>query len=102
MQWINLCKSYLKEARWYNNGYKPTVDEYFENATTSVGGPAAMVHAYMLLGSSMTKTSLQHCFNNGSELIHCSSLITRLCDDLGTSKVYKIIHKTRSLVCVFF
>ncbi|KAF3443756.1 hypothetical protein FNV43_RR13446 [Rhamnella rubrinervis] len=87
-EWVNLCKSYLKEARWYNSGYKPTVDEYLENATTSVGGPAAMVHAYMLLGSSITETSLQHCFNiNGSKLVHCSSLITRLCDDLGTCKV---------------
>ena len=86
MQWANLCGSYLKEARWFYSGYIPTVDEYLENACISVGGQAAIVHAYILYGCTLTKNSLD-CFKNGSELIYWSSLITRLSDDLGTWEV---------------
>ena len=86
MQWANLCRSYLKEARWFYSGYIPTVDEYLENACISVGGQAAIVHAYILYGCNLTKNALD-CFKNGSELIYWSSLITRLSDDLGTSEV---------------
>ncbi|KAA8526468.1 hypothetical protein F0562_008329 [Nyssa sinensis] len=84
-EWLNLCRSYLVEARWFYNGYKPTLDEYLENASTSVGGPAAIVHAYFLLGHPITEGSLDS-FKLDRETIYWSSLITRLSDDLGTSK----------------
>ena len=86
LQWANLCRSYLVEARWFYSGYIPTVEEYLENACISVGGPAAIVHAYILRECTLTKSSLDR-FKNGSELIYWSSLITRLSDDLGTSEV---------------
>ncbi|KAG2712282.1 hypothetical protein I3760_04G117800 [Carya illinoinensis] len=85
--WANLCGSYLVEAQWFSCGYTPTLDAYLENAWISVGGPAAIVHAYVLLGcSTLTKESLD-CLQHGSgRLIYWSSLITRLSDDLGTSE----------------
>ncbi|KAL7000225.1 hypothetical protein U1Q18_001373 [Sarracenia purpurea var. burkii] len=88
MQWANLCRSYLVEARWFNCGYTPTLDEYLENAWFSVGGHGATAHGYLLLGSPITKTSLDNIFTIGSkaEPIYWSSLITRLSDDLGTYK----------------
>jgi len=85
-QWANLCPSYLVERQWFSSGYTPTVDEYLQNAWTSVGGPAAIVHAYLLLGCTISKDALD-CFKHGSELIYWASLITRLSDDLGTSEV---------------
>ncbi|KAL7000223.1 hypothetical protein U1Q18_001371 [Sarracenia purpurea var. burkii] len=88
-EWANLCRSYLVEARWFNCGYTPTLDEYLENAWFSVGGHGATAHGYLLLGSPITKTSLDNIFTIGSkaEPIYWSSLITRLSDDLGTYKV---------------
>ena len=86
LQWATLCRSHLAEAKWFYSGYVPTVGEYLENACVSVGGPAAMFHAYILLGCTLTKNSID-CFKNGSEIIYWSSLITRLSDDLGTSEV---------------
>lgn len=83
-QWLNLCTSYSMEAQWFYNGYKPSIDEYLSNAWTSVGGPAAMVHAYFLMGCA-TKGNLNNCLDNASNLLYWSSLITRLSDDLGTS-----------------
>ncbi|KAM4103732.1 hypothetical protein ACJW30_06G100300 [Castanea mollissima] len=84
-EWANLCRAYLVEARWFYSGYIPTVDEYLENACISVGGHAAMVHAYILQGCTLTNDSLD-CIKRSSDLIYWSSLITRLSDDLGTEE----------------
>ncbi|KAL6136840.1 hypothetical protein ACLB2K_062135 [Fragaria x ananassa] len=85
-EWINLCKAYIVEARWFYGGYTPTLEEYLKNAWTSVGGPGAMLHAYLLTrGSQLTEASLES-FNHGSQMIYWASIITRLTDDLGTSK----------------
>ncbi|XP_058220233.1 probable terpene synthase 9 isoform X1 [Rhododendron vialii] len=84
-EWANLCGAYLVEARWFYSGFIPTLEEYLKNAWKSVGGPAAIAHAYLLLGSPITKTSLDS-FKASSELIYWSSIITRLSDDLGTYK----------------
>ncbi|KAF5458382.1 hypothetical protein F2P56_022413 [Juglans regia] len=84
--WANLCRSYFVEAQWFSRGYTPTLDEYLENAWISVGGPAAILHAYVLLGcGSITKESLD-CLKHGCGLIYWASLITRLSDDLGTAE----------------
>ncbi|PON51936.1 Squalene/phytoene synthase [Trema orientale] len=40
-------RSYLVEARWFSSEYTPSLDEYLENAWTSVGGHAATVQAYI-------------------------------------------------------
>lgn len=62
------------------------MDEYLENACISVGGHAAMVHAYILRGCTLTNDSVD-CIKRSSDLIYWSSLITRLSDDLGTEEV---------------
>lgn len=94
LQWLKLCRSYLVEARWFNSGHTPSLEEYLANALTSVGGPAAMVHACVLSledHGPASKAVLESRLHSASNLIHCSSLITRLSDDLGTSEVYYII-----------
>ncbi|PQP91530.1 putative terpene synthase 9 [Prunus yedoensis var. nudiflora] len=51
------------------------------------GWSGALLHAYLLqgIGCHLTKTSLES-FKHGSEIVYWSSLMTRLSDDLGTSK----------------
>ncbi|KAK9222392.1 hypothetical protein WN944_010827 [Citrus x changshan-huyou] len=92
-EWENLCTSYLVEARWFSKGYTPTAKEYIENAWVSVGSPAAIVHAYILLqlqgSNDLTENSLsclkvEHGYD---EMIYWSSLISRLSNDLGNSAV---------------
>lgn len=85
-EWTNLCRSYLEEARWFHKGYTPTVAEYLRNAWTSVGGPAAMTHAFFLQEYSKSTSQLHDFLNlNQGSVIYWSSLLLRLCDDLGTS-----------------
>ncbi|PRQ52883.1 putative (E)-beta-ocimene synthase [Rosa chinensis] len=51
LQWENLCKSYMIEARWFYSRYTPTLEEYLENAWTSAenerGDVAKSVQCYM-------------------------------------------------------
>ncbi|XP_023512351.1 terpene synthase 10-like isoform X2 [Cucurbita pepo subsp. pepo] len=83
--WVDLCKSYILEARWYHTGYKPTLEEYLDNAWISIGVPLLLVHAY----ASETSPMLQdmESLEEHIDIIRCSSIIARLVDDLGTSTI---------------
>ncbi|KAK4276123.1 hypothetical protein QN277_019112 [Acacia crassicarpa] len=80
--WADLVKSYLVEAKWYRNGYKPSLNEYLENAWISIGAPVILVHAYVVLANSSQLKSLDEYY----DIIYSSSIILRLTNDLGTSK----------------
>ncbi|KAK1429342.1 hypothetical protein QVD17_11550 [Tagetes erecta] len=82
--WADLCKAYLVEARWYYNGYAPTLQEYLDNAAVSISGPAVLIHAMFLTSVGATQEILQ-CMERFEKIVHYSSLILRLADDLGTS-----------------
>lgn len=82
--WGDQCKSYLKEAIWYYTGYTPTLNEYLENASISIGGPLLQTSAYCL-SEELTKESLDS-MELYIEVVHYSSIVTRLYDDLGTSR----------------
>ncbi|XP_031499139.2 alpha-thujene synthase TPS3, chloroplastic-like [Nymphaea colorata] len=83
--WADLCKAYLVEARWFYNGYAPTVEEYLDNAWVSISGPEILVHAYFFVQHDMKEDAVVdlHHFSN---LIKMSSRILRLHDDVATSK----------------
>nr|WBO38695.1 terpene synthase 24 [Aquilaria agallochum] len=82
--WIDLSEAYLVEAKWYNTGYVPTMQEYINNATISVAAPLTLCYAYILLSNPLSKDTLYN-FHQYSIISHCPSLITRLTNDLGTS-----------------
>jgi (-)-alpha-terpineol synthase len=87
-QWADLCRSYLLEAKWYHSGYTPSLQDYIQNAWISISGPVILVHAYFLATNPITKDTLD-CLEEYPNIIRYSSMILRLADDLGTSKVCK-------------
>ena len=88
LQWANLCKAYLLEAKWYYSGYTPTLEEYIENAWVSISAPLTLVHSYFLVtNNSITKEDLAY-LEEYPNIIRCSSMVLRLADDLGTSSVH--------------
>ncbi|KAH9660142.1 TPS27 [Citrus sinensis] len=96
--WADICKTYLVEAKWYNNGYIPTLQEYMENAWISISAPVILVHAYTYTANPITKEGLEF-VKDYPNIIRWSSIILRLADDLGTSSdelkrgdVYKSIQ----------
>ncbi|KAK9211496.1 hypothetical protein WN943_000873 [Citrus x changshan-huyou] len=82
--WANLCKTYLVEAKWYDNGYIPTLQEYMENAWISVAAPVILVHAYTSTANPITTEGFEF-VKDYPNIICWSSIILRLADDLGKS-----------------
>ncbi|XP_058751553.1 myrcene synthase, chloroplastic-like isoform X2 [Vicia villosa] len=83
--WADICKTYLVEAKWYNSGYKPSLEEYIDNAWISISAPVILIHAYFLIPHSFKQEDLV-CLEQNPNIIRYSSLILRLANDLGTSK----------------
>ncbi|PWA69602.1 terpenoid cyclases/protein prenyltransferase alpha-alpha toroid [Artemisia annua] len=82
--WMELFKTWLLEAKWYHNGYTPTLQEYLDNASVSIGGWVLLMHVRCLLSFSSIEEILQ-CMERTKNLIRYSSIVFRLADDLGTS-----------------
>ncbi|KAL1815788.1 hypothetical protein ACET3Z_018362 [Daucus carota] len=83
-QWANLCKAYLREATWYHSGYKPTMEEYMENASVSIGGLLMLFCAYFLTANRITVEALDF-IDRVPSIMWCPSVLIRLTNDLGTS-----------------
>ncbi|KAI3523024.1 hypothetical protein L1887_01079 [Cichorium endivia] len=82
--WQDLCNSYLVEAKWYNDGYTPTLKEFIDNAYISIGVGVVAMHAYFLTLTSVTQDDLQQ-IRRAENIIRHASVIVRLTNDLATS-----------------
>ncbi|KAJ9554941.1 hypothetical protein OSB04_009555 [Centaurea solstitialis] len=82
--WTDLCKSYLVEAKWYQSGHTPTLQEYLDNGYISISAPAILMHCNFLTSMTSTQEILQ-CMERTDNIVRYSSLLLRLADDLGTS-----------------
>ncbi|XP_022896311.1 (-)-alpha-terpineol synthase-like [Olea europaea var. sylvestris] len=82
--WKDLCKAYLQEARWYFNGYKPTMEEYMNTAWISISTHVILSHAFFAVTSPIEKEAVQYLLDYPN-IIRWSATILRLSDDLATS-----------------
>nr|WNI01948.1 terpene synthase [Psidium guajava] len=82
--WADECEAYIKEARWYNKGIKPTLKEYMNNAVDSIGGLIMLLGSYFLTVDELTEEGLDYVSKIPS-VMHCSAKILRLNNDLSTS-----------------
>nr|QGW08898.1 linalool synthase protein [Lavandula x intermedia] len=82
--WVDLLEGYLKEAKWYNSGYMPSLEEYFDNACMTIGASPVLSQAYSTLGSSMEKPIIESMCEYDN-ILRVSGMLVRLPDDLGTS-----------------
>jgi (-)-alpha-terpineol synthase len=85
-QWKELCKAYLVEARWYHNGYPPTVEEYLNNAWVTISGSLLLSYAYCI-NDYVNAEDLEQFSSNYPDIVRYSSTILRLYNDLATSSV---------------
>ncbi|GMJ11644.1 terpene synthase 02 [Hibiscus trionum] len=91
LMWVCYVQSLHVEAEWYYGGYMPTLDEHLKNSWISIGIAVGLAYVFLALledSDSLDHSQLQF-FDHWSEsdLFYLSSLITRLLDDLTTSKV---------------
>lgn len=82
--WVDLCNSFLVEAKWHHNGYTPSFQEYLNNAWMSASGHVVLFHALILSRQRVTKETLRW-LQTYPSIFRSSSTIFRLCNDLATS-----------------
>ncbi|XP_060195345.1 (3S,6E)-nerolidol synthase 1-like [Lycium barbarum] len=85
--WANLCNAFLEEAKWFNSGDMPVVEEYLKNGIVSSGVPMVLINLYFLLGHAATKdSSSSDVFADIEGIISSIAQILRLLDDLGNAE----------------
>ncbi|CAM8991640.1 unnamed protein product [Rhodiola kirilowii] len=82
--WEILSSAYLKEARWFHGGYKPTLEEYMSNAWISVAIPLCYLHGH-IFDSTPSAGNQEKYLETNPEIVKWAFTIIRLADDLGTS-----------------
>ncbi|XP_023733486.1 (E)-beta-ocimene synthase, chloroplastic [Lactuca sativa] len=82
--WGDLLESFLLEAKWTDNKYIPTLQEYMDNAWRSVSGVVILTHGYFLINQEFKEDVVEN-MEKYNDLLKWSSIVFRLCNDLGTS-----------------
>lgn len=77
------------EARWYHDGYQPTLEEYLGNTFVTVAGPIVALYAYIYTANPIKQEELEF-IENFSDIIRLEYEVFRISDDYGTSGVLKL------------
>jgi alpha-farnesene synthase len=75
------------EAKWFNEGYTPSLQEYLSNAWVSSSGTVISVHSFFSVMTELETGEISNFLEKNQDLLYNISLIIRLCNDLGTSVV---------------
>ncbi|CAN8274846.1 unnamed protein product [Cochlearia groenlandica] len=79
--WAEICRTFLKEAKWYKSGYKPKMEEYMENGWISSSVPTILIHLVCLFSDQTLDITVSYNHN----VVRTSATILRLANDLATS-----------------
>ncbi|BFG29405.1 hypothetical protein CerSpe_156790 [Prunus speciosa] len=86
--WKNLAKAYFDEAKWFHEGYIPSMEEYMRVATASAGHTTLTTMSLLGMGDIVTKESFEWLLND-PKILRASNTIGRLMDDIVSSKFEK-------------
>ncbi|TXG47435.1 hypothetical protein EZV62_026729 [Acer yangbiense] len=83
--WADHTKALLMEAKWYNEGYIPSLQEYLSIGWITSG---CLVLGVLSFFSIMNKVSddMEHFLEKNQQIMHDPCTIVRLWNDLSTSK----------------
>ncbi|VVA37655.1 PREDICTED: (-)-germacrene D synthase, partial [Prunus dulcis] len=80
-----VARAYFEEARWFNEGYTPTMDEYLPAAIVSSGYPMLSTVSLLGMGDIVTKETFEWLFND-AKIVRASATLCRFMDDIVTGK----------------
>lgn len=89
-----MCTTFLKEAKWYKSGHKPSLEEYMQNGWISSSVPTILLHLFCLFSDQ----SLDIIVSYHHHVVRSSATILRLANDLATSSVSLVVshfHKAQ-------
>ncbi|KAG6685677.1 hypothetical protein I3842_12G123700 [Carya illinoinensis] len=77
----NQVQAYFVEAKWFNEKYVPTFEEYMNNALVSCGYSALTTLSFVGMGDIATKEAFDWVFSH-PRMVKASEIINRLMDDI--------------------
>ncbi|XP_009346480.1 (-)-alpha-pinene synthase-like [Pyrus x bretschneideri] len=83
-----IARAYLEEAKWLNEGYTPTMEEYLPVAIVSTGYPMLSTVSLVGMGDIVTKETFEWLFND-AKIVRASTTLFRFIDDMVTTKFEK-------------
>ncbi|XP_043690199.1 (-)-germacrene D synthase-like [Telopea speciosissima] len=89
-----LVRAYFVEAKWFNEGYIPTFEEYMGIALTSTAYSMLIITSFLGMRDIVTKEALDWAIDD-PKLVRASSVICRLMDDIVSHKM----EQERGHVC---
>ncbi|XP_047940987.1 geraniol synthase, chloroplastic-like [Salvia hispanica] len=85
--WIDMIEGFMVEAKWFNGGNAPNLEEYMENGVSTAGAYMALVHLFFLMGEGVTDQNASLLRRKPyPKVFSLAGRILRLWDDLGTAK----------------
>nr|QIQ55972.1 geraniol synthase [Nepeta rtanjensis] len=85
--WIDMIEGFMVEAKWFNGGIAPNLEEYIENGVSTAGAYMALVYLFFLIGEGVTDQNASLLIRKPyPKLFSAAGRILRLWDDLGTAK----------------
>ncbi|XP_027355363.1 probable terpene synthase 2 [Abrus precatorius] len=81
----NVVQAYMTEARWLNNNYIPTTEEYMQISTISCCYKLLTTTSYIGMGETATEDIFKW-VTNGPKIVNASSVVCRLMDDIVSNE----------------
>ncbi|KAK8542701.1 hypothetical protein V6N12_015286 [Hibiscus sabdariffa] len=82
---IRLAQAYLLEAKWTHLNYKPTFEEFRDNALPTSGYAMLAITAFVGMGEVITPETFKWAAND-PKIIKASTIICRFMDDIAEHK----------------
>jgi len=76
----------MTEARWLNDKYQPTLEEYIHISTESCGYALVTTTCYIFMGDIATEDIFKW-VSNGPKMINAAIVLCRLMDDIASNEV---------------
>ncbi|XP_058195773.1 (-)-germacrene D synthase-like [Rhododendron vialii] len=81
----NLVKAYFEEAKWYHEGYVPSMEEYMRVALATSGYKMLATTSLVGMGDLVTKEGFKW-LSSDPLILEAASVICRLMDDMASHK----------------
>ncbi|KAL8136782.1 hypothetical protein V2J09_002783 [Rumex salicifolius] len=81
--WADFCRALLVEAKWYSKSHIPSLKEYLGSAWISSSGPLLSLVVSLMAAKNPSYFTQEVTAVKG--LVYYSSVIIRLCNDLGAT-----------------
>ncbi|KAK3421192.1 hypothetical protein EUGRSUZ_H04978 [Eucalyptus grandis] len=97
----NHMRTYLAQAKWFQQNYVPTMEEYLPIASLSIGCELLLGTSFLGMGDVVTKSYFDWLLLSDNKMVKASAVISRLMNDIAGHKFEQERGHTASSVECF-